>query len=180
MAQAKTAQKATTGESKDSEVKAQIAPKKEEISPIAKVARETPKQMSANKIQPEGTAWGRWAVMALAEHKIKDALHPLYLYNRAEQFQPGDYVEIKHPFGYWVVCLDIVRVDRQSRGIVSYPRHIFDYKQDGRLITPNLTGAEVQHLGAQGWSVVHGRHVVAEDFPTQEAAEEWLKEREAA
>lgn len=177
MAQAKTAPKQQTS-TPDEKPAAKV--EVEEISPIAKVAREAPKQLTANQIQPEGTAWGRWAVMAKAEHTIHDALSPIYLYARADQMRGGDYIEIKHPFGYWVVCLDVVRVDRQARGIVSHVRHVFDYTKDARTITPDLAGAVIQHLGARNWAIVDGRHVVADDFPSQEAAQKWLEERKAA
>src|SRR5690606_10292899 len=130
--------------------------------------------------QPEGIKWSRWGVFCNAEHTIEDCLSPLYLFSKAEFFKPGDYVEIKHPFGYFTVCLDIVRIDMTARGIESYIRHVFDYRVDGRRILPDLRGARVEKLGGREWSIVDGNHVVADNFMTRESAEKWLAERRQA
>lgn len=149
----------------------------EDISPVAKVARDMPKQLASHDIQPEGAKWGRWAVMAHADHDISDCLGPRYLYGKADQLQPGDYVEIKHPFGFFVVCLDVVRVDTQARGVVAHIRHVFDYRKAETMVAPDLSGARVELLGGREWSVIDGHHVVKDLFPTKTAAEAWLSDQ---
>lgn len=132
------------------------------------------KQLAPQDILPEGAKWGRWGVMAQADHTIEDCLNPLYLFGKADQFQAGDYVEIKHPFGQFVVCLDIVRIDKQLRGIVAHIRHVFDYSKAETMIAPDLRGARVEFLGSREWSVVDGHHVVKDQFPDQISARAWL------
>lgn len=144
------------------------------------IAPAVPKQLSPQEIQPEGIKWTRWDVFCNADHSIEDCLDPLYLFAKAEQMRPGDYVEIKHPFGHFVICLDIVHVDLNARGVVSYVRHVFDYRQAGaEKIKPNLRGAHIEKLGGREWSIVDGRHVVADNFATRAEAEEWLAKRKA-
>lgn len=150
------------------------------ISPVARVARSMPKMLPAHDIHPEGVSWGRWAVTAHADHAIEDVLHPRYLYAKHEHFRPLDCVEIKHPYGLFVVCLDILKVDRSARGIVAYVRNIYDYTQAAHVIAPDLSGARVEFLGGREWSVVDGHHVVKDEFRSRAAAEQWLAEERRA
>jgi hypothetical protein len=152
-----------------------------ELSPVARAKRSS-KQLPPHEIQPEGAKWGRWSIMAQADHTIEDAMGPRYLYAKADQIRPGDYVEIKHPLGNWVVCFDVVRIDRQARGIVANVRHIFDYTQEGGIrITPDVLGAHVEYLGARGWAVIdEDKHVLADEFESREVAEGWLTKKRAA
>jgi hypothetical protein len=156
------------------------APATTNVQPIQPATIGVPKQLSTQEIQPEGIKWTRWAVVCNAEHTIEDCLHPLYLYAKGEQFKACDYVEIKHPFGYFTVCLDVVRVDHRVRGIEAHIRHIFDYRLSEAKIKPDTAGAQIQKLGDREWSIIIGHHVVADNFATREAAEKWLSEQRAA
>jgi len=147
-----------------------------ELSPIARIRKNNVPQLAPQDIQPEGAKWGRWAVIAQAEHTIEDALHPRYLYAKNDQIRPLDYIEIKHPFGHWCVCLDVVRVDTQARGIVAYIRHVFDFTKAERIVAPDLSEARVEYLGDRLWSVVDSHHVVKDQFPTRNAADAWLSD----
>lgn len=149
----------------------------EDISPVAKVARAAFKQLPPQEIQTIGAKWNHWAVMAHAEHSIEDVCHPRYLWAKADQMKPGDYVEIKHIYGKFVVCLDVTSINHVARGIVANVRHVFDYTQPGaRQITPHLIEARVAFLGARGWCVVDGTHVAADGFRDKQAADKWLDE----
>ena len=151
----------------------------EEITQPA-VRRALPKHLATYDIQPEGIKWGRWAVVAHPDHTINDVLAPGYLFTKGEQFQPCDYVEIKHPLGYFCVCLDVVRVDMQARGLVAHIRHIFDYTKAVDLVQPKLDGVKIERLGSSEWTILDGQHVVADNFPTRAAAEKWLDDRRVA
>lgn len=148
----------------------------EEISPVALVRKSAIRQAAPQDIQPEGAKWGRWSIVAQAEHTIEDALHPRYLYAKADQMGKLDYVEIKHPHGFWTVCLDVVKVDRIQQGIVAHIRHVFDYREAKTMVKPDLSGARVEFLGDRQWSVVDGHHVAQDGFPTMAAAEAWLSD----
>lgn len=158
--------------------KPEAAPKQDQISPVARVARTMPKQLPPQDIQPAGARWNSWGIMAQADHTIEDVTASRYLWAKADQMKAGDYVEIKHPFGYFVVCLDVVRIDHQARGIVANVRHVFDYTQPGaQIIKPSLQGARIEFLSVRGWAVVQETHVVKDGFESREKAEQWLDEQ---
>ena len=144
-----------------------------DVSPEAAVRARTIPQLAAQDIHTDGVRWSRWGVVCLAEHTIEDVLHPRFLFNRAEQIKPLDYIEIKHPYGLFVVCLDVVRVDFAGRGIITYPRHIHDYSKADAL-EPDLSTARIEFLGDRSWCLVDGHHVVKEGFGTREDAKAWL------
>lgn len=170
---AKTPQKIETASEAEGE---------EELSPVARVKRAMPRQLPPHDIQPEGAKWGRWSVFSHVDHTIEDAMTPRYLYAKAEHIRPGDYIEIKHPLGDWVLCLDVVRVDREARGIAANVRHLFDYTREGAIrITPDVIGARIEFLGARQWAVVDGEHnVLADEFASRELAQAWLAKKRAA
>ena len=170
------ARKTMTAAGDVAELEAPTAAPEAELSPIGRIRFNSVPQLAPQDIHPEGSKWGRWAVVAQAEHSIEDALHPRYLYAKHEQIRPLDYVEIKHPFGHWCVCLDVVRVDTQARGIVAYIRHVFDFAKAERLVAPDLSDARVEYLGDRMWSVVDGHHVVKDGMPTRQAAEAFLSD----
>ena len=149
-----------------------------EMSPATRVRQSSVRQLAPVDIQPMGHKWHHWNVVAHADHTIEDALNSRYLTGKINEFSPLDYIEIKHPFGYWVICLDVIKVDRVSRGLVAHIRHIFDYTKADRVIAPDLSGARVDFLGGdKQWSVVDGHHIAMEGFPTRTAAEAWLSEQ---
>ena len=160
-------------------VKADALDIESDVSPVARVKRMSSKQLPPHEIQPEGAKWGRWSIMSQVDHTLEDVMGPRYLYAKADQIRPGDYIEIKHPHGDWVVALDVVRVDRQARGIVSNVRHIIDYTQAGAVrISPDMGGARVELLGARLWAVIdQDQHVLADEFETREAALSWLAKK---
>lgn len=144
------------------------------LSPVARVRKDRTRQLAPQDIQPEGAKWGRWAVVAGADDTIEDALSPRYLWGKADQIRPLDYIEIKHPYGFWCVCLDVVKVDHAARGIHAYVRHVFDFTQSDEKVAPDLSGARVEFLGGRQWAVVDGHHVVKDAFSTRQSAEAWL------
>lgn len=153
-------------------------PSQKEVSPVTRVARTMPKQLPPQDIQPAGARWNAWGIMAHADHTIEDVTASRYLWAKADQMKAGDYVEIKHPFGYYVICLDVVRIDHQARGIVANIRSIYDYTQPGaQIIKPSLQGARIEFLSVRGWAVVQDTHVVKDGFEGREKAEQWLDEQ---
>lgn len=133
------------------------------------------KQLTPQDIQPMGNNWGSWGVTAQADHTIEDCLHPRYLYGKSQAMRPLDYIEIKHCHGQFVICLDVVRIDTDARGIVANIRHIFDYTREGtRTVQPDLSSSRIEHLGSREWCIVDGHHVVKDNFPTRVSAEAYL------
>lgn len=153
-------------------------PPGETVSPVAKVARSVARQLAPQDVQPAGSKWNSWTAMAHAEHTIEDVMHPRYLWARHEQMNAGDYVEIKHIHGKFVVCLDVIAINKVARGIVANVRHVFDYTQAGAIqIKPSLINARIEFLGARQWAVVEGTHVAADQFADRGSAEKWLDEQ---
>ena len=137
--------------------------------------------LPASEIQPAGIKWEQWNVFCLKEHDIEDVLAPDYLYAKRDQIRSGHYIEIKHPLGYFVVCLDVVRVDHEARAIVSAIRHIHDYRgEDARFVRPALESIRYENLGDRGWSVVMGNEILADHFADKASAERWVAEKRAA
>lgn len=138
-------------------------------------------QVPGQDIQPAGAKWGQWSVFSHAEHTWDDACDPRYLWAKADQIRPGDEITIKHPYGNWVLILDVVSVDKVLQGIVSNIRSVFDYTQEGaKKIAPDLSTARVEYLGARGWAVVQGHHVAKDSMTTREEADAWLIKRRGA
>lgn len=137
-------------------------------------------QLLNHEIQPVGIHWSNWSVLTKENHTIEDVLDAGYLFSKHEHMRPNDYVEIKHPLGFFAVCLDIVRIDKQARGIVANVRHIFDYTSDDNvMVRPRLDSVRIDILGDRGWSVIDGIHVVADGFTNRVEAEKWLAKRKA-
>lgn len=141
--------------------------------------RKNPVQMAPQDIQPAGTKWGEWGVVARDDHTIDDALHPRYLYNKADQFNPLDVVTIKHPHSDWVVILDIVAIDTEARAVFAKVRHIFDYTQEAGPGTPkaDLSNARVDFMGSEEWGIVDGHFTVRSGFKTRQEAESYLRRK---
>lgn len=138
--------------------------------------RKQPLQMAPHDIQPAGTKWSSWSVVARDDHTIEDAIHPRYLWNKAEQFNVLDDVTIKHPHGDWVVVLDIITIDSEARAVFSKIRHIFDYTVEQTASTPkaDISGAKVEFLGTEEWGIVDGHFTVRSGFKTKAEADRYL------
>lgn len=138
-----------------------------------RAVRKNPRQLPGPEIQPLGSKFAAWGVIAHADHSIEDVLHPMYLWNKAEQIEAHATIEIKHALGFYVVVLDVVRVDRATRSIISNVRHIFDYTADGtRRVAPDVSGARVDFLGSERqWAVIDGHHVIKDRLATRAEAE---------
>lgn len=144
----------------------------------AKPRRAFPVQVVAHDIQPAGTKWSSWAVVAHDDHTIEDALHPRYLYNKADHFNVLDYVEIKHPHGDWIVCLDIVRIDNEARYVFSKLRHVFDFTLEGdKQVQVDLSAARVEFMGSEEWGIIDGHHTMKSGFKTRVEAEGYLRRK---
>jgi len=140
-------------------------------------ARKVALQLPSQAIQPAGNLWNGWAVIAPADHTIEDCLHPRYLWTKAEQIRPLDYIEIKHVHGNFVLCLDVIRTDNAARALICRPRHVFDYAESS-LPDADLSGARIEFLGPdRQWAVVDDHHVVVDNQPTRADAESWLAKR---
>ena len=159
----------------------------EKPSPPARVAavpapRQAPKPLPGFEIQPKGVKWQEWGIMARIDDTIRDVLDPGYLFAKHEQFATGHTIEIKHPLNLFVVVLDVVAVDIQAKGLVCYIRHVFDYSSisGDHIVRPTLDDAQIKSMGARGWAVVTGHHVVRDGFLTEGQATEWLNAKRKA
>lgn len=149
-----------------------------QVSPVAEVAQRRKVQpLQPSLIQPMGAKWETWGIMARVDDTFEDVTDPGYLFAKQEAIKPGHTIEIKHPLGRFVVVLDVVNVDAESQGIVAYVRHHFDYSKSIPDIVPSLGTAEVKYMGARGWAVVNGHHLVKDGFRTEEKALEWLSNK---
>lgn len=151
------------------------------ISPVAEVAQRRKVQpLQPSHIQPMGAKWQTWGILARVDDTFADVTDPGYLFAKSEAIRPGDTIEIKHPLGRFVVVMDVVNVDPEAQGIVAYLRHHFEYAKSMPDIVPSLNTAEVKYMGARGWSVVNGHHLVKDGFRTEDKAMEWLATRKTA
>jgi len=177
--------KAATATKIDPETGADVADATETGAPApgaetaaAPAVRKAPAQMTAHDIQPAGTKWTSWNVVARDDHTMEDAIHPRYLWNKADQFNPLDEVTIKHPHGDWVIVLDVMSIDSEARAVFTKIRHILDYSQEQLAVPkPDLSGARVEFLGSDEWGITDGHFTVRSGFKTRQEAESYLRKK---
>jgi len=143
------------------------------LSPVARVRANTTPQATKEMVRPAGTLWGAWSVVAQEDHTVEHAKNPRYLWNRADEIRPLDYIEIKHPYGLWCLCLDVVRVDREQQAVIAYIRNEFDFSR-AEIIMPDISGATIEFLGASQWTIKDGHRTIKDGFASRQSAEAHL------
>lgn len=150
-----------------------------EISPVARVARANPVQLSAQEINPAGARWQTWEIKSHANHDIEDVLHPRYLWAKSEQIKPGDVVIVKHALDQFVVVLDVLAIDHHTRGIITHTRYAREKDQEA-VNKPDARSWTIDQTAPDNWRVLDGTYVVQENFLSRRQAELWIAQQQGA
>jgi hypothetical protein len=129
-------------------------------------------------IKPAEVIRNVWATVAPARHSFEEAQKPWYLWRQHQLMKAGDLFEIRHELNEYFISGLVLEIDRDTQSITYKPIHVINLREVEAVVA-DLTGAVIEEMGANKWSVRLGSQVMKTGFATADKARDWVAEKQA-